>query len=775
MGGDVGGDKPAAASRGFVGRTAADATASSCFGYGPLRMRAVSSFVLLFAAAANAQQPPPDTAALAAMPLATLRTIGAAANAATARSLAAALRTLVPTPTLQTLVRTGLVHTDERVVFGAAIVLGGELPVPELRRAMTTILPRFGDDDCPVDADVLLSMLGSCDIPALLPRLAKLPPGEATKLLSQCHRLCRLEHVPALCALALRADPRVADEAISNARLAVLYAGEGHERVVMAKLQRAGIAPEPGDPGMSPVLRAALSALASNPALGSGVRPPVDTHLCAHWLATCRIGRADQPLLLRVLSYAELGRVAVRCLPDPMAAGVREQVLAADAAYDLPLDYASARAGDGDALERLFAAEDYGHLSLALDAASPQRRRQFAEALLASAPQEALATLRELADAARGSVSVDPAVVPYDDAWLAELEPLAARAGALDLGVLRALVAAVPTCATTRLADRLLAAPAAELFAPAHGAEDQVDDELRGESFLGEIGFSGPWAFLEVTRPEPFRQRLREGLSGGHPFVRELCGRLLLRLHDAASAPALVAWSHDRLAAEAWDDAWWIDLAVCGGEASDEVRRRVVEAAPGEASAGLLAALAVVGGMPLAVRSQVRFDDTADVRARLLADKPVEARLAMGEVETSEAALWPEPALLQACAPEWRELAFQDQLEFGCLRGDRDSRQLLRQLCLDGRYATHHGFERAKAIDRDLSQLPFWIDECGTNCCRYIDGAAPALRNLFGRHPEYDTGQWSQPVAVRLRRHLLPRRDRLRWSHIANGYVVAGD
>lgn len=729
---------------------------------------------LLFAAVANAQLSPPDPASLAAMPFDALRTIGAAENADAARSLAAALRTLVPTPTLQTLVRTGLVHADERVVFGAAIVAGGELPVPELRQAMATILPRFGDGDCPIDQDVLLSMLGSCDLPALLPRLAKLPPSEAAQLLGQCHRLCRLEHVPALCAFAAQAQPLLAAASLGNARTVVLYAGEGYEQVVGAKLQRAGIAPEPGDPGMSPVLRAALLALASNPALGSGVQAPVDTHLCAHWLATCRVGRADQPLLLRVLSHAELGRVAVRCLPDPMAAGVREQVLAVDAAYDLPLDYASARAGDGEALERLFAAEHYGHLSLALDAASPQRRRQFAEALLACAPQEALATLRELADAARGSVSVDPAVVPYDDAWLADLEPLAASAAALDLVVLRALVAAVPTCATARLADRLLAAPVPELFAPVRDAVDQPDDELGDEALFGELGFSGPWAFLEVTRPEPFRQRLREGLGGEHAFVRELCGRLLLRLHDAPSAAALVAWSRDRLVAEAFDDAWWVDLAGCGGEASEEVRRRVVEAAPGEASVELLAALAVVGGMPLSVRTRVQFDDTAEVRARLLAGKPVAARLAVGDVSTLEAALWPDPALLQACAPEWRELGFQEQLEFGCLRGDRDSRQLLRQLCLDGRYATHHGFQRAKALDRDLSQLSFWIDECGTNCCRYIDGAAAALQNLFGRHPEYDTGQWSQPVAVRLRRHLLPRRDRLRWSRIANGYVVAG-
>jgi len=180
--------------------------------------------------------------------------------------------------------------------------------------------------------------------------------------------------------------------------------------------------------------------------------------------------------------------------------------------------------------------------------------------------------------------------------------------------------------------------------------------------------------------------------------------------------------------------------------------------------------------MPLAVRSQVRFDDTAEVRARLLAGKPVAARLAVGEVETREAALWPDPALLQACALEWRQLGFQEQLEFGCMRGDRDSRQLLRQLCLDGRYATHHGFQRAKAIDRDLSQLAFWIDECGTNCCRYIDGAFPALAQLFGRGPATDANDfWPGPLVLRLRRHVLPRRDRLRWSLIANGYVVAGD
>ena len=737
-------------------------------------MRVVSAFVLVFAAVANAQQPPPDAAALAAMPLDALRAIGKAENADSARSLAQALQDLVPVPTLRTLVRVGLGHTDERVVFGAAIVAGGEVPVPELRQAMATILPRFGDRDCPVAAGVLLWMLGSCDIPALLPRLSKLPLVEATQLLSQCHRLCRLEHVPALCALAVQAEPKLAGEALSNAGLVARYAGTGFEQVVATSLQRAGIAPVSGDPGLPPVLRAALQEIAATASSAPVTARTVRVDLCAHWLAQCTVGRADQPLLLQLLDKGELGYVAVRSLPDPTAPGVREQVLAADDPYEMAFDFACARSGDTVALERLFASEDYAHLSFALTAASPGRRRQFAAELLAAPQPQAFATLRELADLARGGVTDLPVAMPYDDAWLADLEPLAANAASLDLVVLRTMVAAVPVCATLRLADRLLAASAEELFAPLLEHGDEPIDGPGQDEFFGEIGFSGPWAFLEVTRPDRFRQRLREGLDAREPLVRDLCGRLLLRLHDPASASVLVAWSRERLAAESWDDAWWIDLAACGGAASDEVRRRVVEAPDGQASRELLAALAVVGGMPLAVATEVSFVDTAEVRVRLLAGKPVEARLAAGDVSTQEAVLWPDPALLQACAPEWRELGFEQQLEFGCLRGDRDSRQLLRQLCQDGRYATHHGFEQAKPSDRDLSQLSFWIDECGTNCCRYIDGVEPMLKGWFGRSPDYAMGQWSEPVVTRLRRHLLPRRDRLRWSRIANGSVIAG-
>jgi hypothetical protein len=49
------------------------------------------------------------------------------------------------------------------------------------------------------------------------------------------------------------------------------------------------------------------------------------------------------------------------------------------------------------------------------------------------------------------------------------------------------------------------------------------------------------------------------------------------------------------------------------------------------------------------------------------------------------------------------------------------------------------------------------------------------LVQLFGRGPATDANDfWPGPIIQRLRRHLLPRRDRLRWSHIANGYVVAG-
>jgi len=70
--------------------------------------------------------------------------------------------------------------------------------------------------------------------------------------------------------------------------------------------------------------------------------------------------------------------------------------------------------------------------------------------------------------------------------------------------------------------------------------------------------------------------------------------------------------------------------------------------------------------------------------------------------------------------------------------------------------------------------LPFWIDELGSNCCKCVF-VKEVLQELFVRDGDaYGRSRYLEPTGPWLRRSLLPVADRLRWSRIANGYVVAG-
>lgn len=104
---------------------------------------------------------------------------------------------------------------------------------------------------------------------------------------------------------------------------------------------------------------------------------------------------------------------------------------------------------------------------------------------------QAMATLVELAELAGGGTSTVPSLLPYVEAWLTDREPPAASVASIDAVVLRAMVAAVPSCATARLADRLLVASAGELFAPSLDQDGEPTDGWREEAYFGEIGFSG--------------------------------------------------------------------------------------------------------------------------------------------------------------------------------------------------------------------------------------------------------------------------------------------
>jgi hypothetical protein len=335
------------------------------------------------------------------------------------------------------------------------------------------------------------------------------------------------------------------------------------------------------------------------------------------------------------------------------------------------------------------------------------------------------------------------------------------------------LVAVVPGCATRRLADELLTHSATELFA---APTNQNESEPRGD-----VGFIGVWPFLEVTAPAMFRVRLREGLASSDPAIRDQCGELLLRLHDAGSAAALASWMPENS-----DDSWLL-LARCGAPARDALTARLRDEKGSERWDPFAARdLAVALGMPFELAEGFRFDNEPQPGqlASLLAGDAASAFLAAVAARTDltgsellPAVSWNDARVQAAVRPRLERAAAEDanfQLALGVARRDPATLATVRELLADGRYATHHIPTRGVlTLGHDRSMLAFWIDEYGANCCRRCN-TEEAMSELFYPNGGEEWDQEGEPTGVRLRRLLLPKQDRLRWSELAHGYVVAG-
>ncbi len=121
------------------------------------------------------------------------------------------------------------------------------------------------------------------------------------------------------------------------------------------------------------------------------------------------------------------------------------------------------------------------------------------------------------------------------------------------------------------------------------------------------------------------------------------------------------------------------------------------------------------------------------------------------------------------------DVIFREDLNVALALGDRAPLDAATQICRDGRYAAHHGIDDAvKARAEGLAMLPFWISELGTNCCRAAV-AEGVLAELFRIGADAYDAEWMEPASARLQRTLLPKVEHLRWSRIANAYVIAGN
>lgn len=675
------------------------------------------------------------------------------------------------------LVRFGLSHDDEQVVFGAVILMSDQMALPEIEDAVGVVIPRLADAECPVTADdYALPLIGSGDFAALAQVIRRMPEEQAVSFLGSLHRMVRPDAIPALCKLALATEGKVRNAALGDAGMTALYSNQGVPELVATELQLFGLSPaaEPEGVGLPGVLAAALQADLHV----EGFAVPVVS--CARWLIASRPAVANVPLLRELLGsrHGELRNAAVWAIGS-MADEQSALLLEGDRPDKVVSACwlaARARRGDAKAMEQLFAGE-IAELTCGLAVASPVRRRAFFAHLLALPADEAVPIVRDLGLWPRGELFESIADPLYDDELLADLEPMLAVTPGVDARVLRMLVASLPCCETTRMADALLAYPADQLFADR--AERSYHVHKIGAPYLGH---GGVWAFLEVTRPDAFRQRLREGFDSEVPAVRDQCAELLARLGDTERLSELAVWIDSHY--HHYSFHGWLSLAR---DRSVEVREllheRVSATGVGQEE---LAALAVALGMPFEVAEKwkVGDDDLAAVRAALLAGDAPKAFLAATEGADSWhlplLAAWRQPEVTAFLREHRSSLKSMEQVYFfdqmhALAMDDRAKLERMLQPVRDGRYATHSGCSALVAArTHGLAMLPFWIDQLGSNCCKstFID---EALEHLFGQGSEaFNRCRRNEPASAYLRRTLLPVADRLRWSRLAGGYVVAG-
>ena len=670
------------------------------------------------------------------------------------------------------------------------MAMGEQLPVPELRDAAAVVLPRLGDPDCPVSSDQARHLIGSGDFAAAYAAVPKLSERDATWFLGGLHRMVRPDTIALSCQLARATDGAVRRAAFQNAEMVVDYSGEHTPLLIATWLALVGRAPaaDPVGPGLPGVPATALRVHLEwdedpKPAEGELDRrtPGLPVVPCARWLAASTAVAADVPLLRDLLA----------CPATPLAAAAAWALGAVEAAAgtlqgEPPASVgpgcwmaARARARDPAALERLLAG-DHDGLLFGLALATPERRQAFCSHLFALPFEQAQPILSTLRDWSRGEYYgyfTDPS---YDDRYLAALEPMVAASPRVDARFLRLLLCSVPACQTGRLADRALALPVEDLFTPSRSEWNQDVDTGSPVMGRGDV-----WAFLEVTRPATFRHRLREGLESEVESVRDRCAEFLIRLGDPERVDRLAAWIDAR---DDVEDEWVLLARDGGADVIEALRRRLSSEQDARRQAELMRGMAVALGMPFEfARGSWSVDEVhaEDVHAALLAGDAAKAFL------SSRPAFHPRSSGLLA---GWQALAVRTWLRDqrnaskasaeGVYLFDQvaalatDDRAALERMLLpvhDGRYATHYGFSaRVAAQAHGLAMLPFWIDQLGSNCCKcaFVD---EVMQELFVRDSDaYGRSRYLEPAAPWLRRTLLPVADRLRWSRIANGYVVAG-
>lgn len=698
------------------------------------------------------------------------------------------------------LVRWGLRSGAEDVAVGAAAMARPAwLDAAEGKAAVRAGMARHNLIDTPFDVAEFCGLMDADDVTRLL--AAPIPfPREVFQFLGSLHHRLGPEHVPLLCQLA-RSDDVLLREDAQRFLVSSLTPGPAHREKVAALLvawpgqrawtgefdptgQRAPFQPRPhtlrprGE-GWSPLLAALLERAFLQPAPPD--QPPeerFDTDWAFHWALAEPAGPQDRELLQRLCAADDdrANLLGLRGLLTPggddllpALRGLADRIDGGQRVAPLRALGELVRRGDAGARQRLADLAVNVPLALAVQLdADPDTaaRDSVADALGA--------------DADAGRRGLDRLLTALDDAafWgmpLPPLDELAARAAAaqLDGRRLSMLLREQRDLRTAELCAQALAALTPELLE------------------------AMPLGVLELHDAAGLAARLRAFLGEGAlpPGQRDAAAAALLALRDQEAAQPLWQWLSDQRA----DAAWAEGLVRWGGLGGESVRERLLgllpDAAPDEITPRTVAplpALLAAGGLDVrlcldllgelqnltraalgdawqAMRDSARAGDAAAALGRYLGIRPLHRGELFGLGTVRDPAV---TAHLEQARQERHHGLYLWATQELARQGDDAARAELERAVAARLYRWIDELDPALLAGApDLGWVPALLAQVDTNCCCFA-AVGSRLEDLL----DVDAFVGESGVRTRaglVREHWQRYRERLRWSRIADRFLVA--
>jgi hypothetical protein len=683
------------------------------------------------------------------------------------------------------LVHTALWHQDHDVAYTAATLLSyPHLDLVAADRWLTVVWPHVFAASTAHDWEQVRRQVSSQQVADLLADRDCWRAEVRPFFLSDMHRCMRPEHAPLLAALANSDDPFLRRGAFANLGTVANYTDQ-HRSVIGDALLRlhtsdldraeepflrarnAPHQPRPyhlptARPGWSPLLRAALERSFLE------LDKPLFAAFLMRWAEAESPASEDRLLLAALLAGGQreatwlAQRAMARMAPEPFL--LRQLRSPPDAA---PAGLLLAARHDWSALREL-ANKDTDALAVALEFDFDATFLAWSAVAFGADAAAGLAAVQRLVEVA------DAVMAPY-------------RTQPLLVGRLRQAI--------DLFGDRLDFARLHVLVENLHAVRSERLIELYWAAVTPQNLAACDAAVFEVSASTQFHERLREWGAAADEAVRAPALDLLLRLGDAQLDQAVLGHWQAHHQGDPMLLARCRQSRLVSTFLRDALRKEALDSDghPTAQCSELLAAVAMTDGMPHGVAEHWTADLGRDGNTRLVRERFGRWR------EQVLAGEW-RAALLDHCSAQspralsvgslgqvdddaMRELlqkvrstpgaVVQSAINELAIAGDPEALEELDELRARHIYGWFDDADNlVQTGGRSLDLVPWLLGELETNCCRR-NSAASALQFLYGFEVHAISEEALQTQAARAREYWRAVGEHLKWSVLANRFVVA--